>query len=80
MNYYIKLLLIILAFVILAHLLNLEYEDILLKNELLEHMVTSNSDYSNCEIGCGIACREYNTYILSDIKAYKQCVDQCWNY
>jgi len=75
MNYYIKLLLIILGFVILAHLLNLEYGD-----KILEHMVISNSNYSNCEIGCGIACREYNTYILSDIKAYKQCIDQCWNY
>jgi hypothetical protein len=50
MNYYIKLLLIILGFVILAHLLNLEYDDKLLEHKLLEHMNTSNSNYSNCEI------------------------------
>ena len=80
MNYYIKLLLIILGFVVLAHLLNLEYEDELSSDDKLEPYVASNSDYSSCEVGCGIACREYNTKILSDLKCFKWCKDQCWNY
>lgn len=79
MNYYIKLLLIILGFVVLAHLLNFEYEDLQENNkDSIEHLVESDSDYSNCDIGCIIACSDRN-HVLN-YECHKYCEKQCWNY
>jgi hypothetical protein len=48
-------------------------------NNIVENLVMTDSKYSNCEVGCGIACRQYNTYVLSPV-CYKACVEQCPNY
>ena len=45
----------------------------------VEHLVRTDSTYSNCRVGCIIACSNSQTGELSDA-CYKQCVHQCWNY
>ena len=44
----------------------------------IENLVLTDSTYSNCKVGCLIACSDKNHYFVP--KCYKPCVDQCWNY
>ena len=64
--------LILLTLVALAHVIHIDYD------RKLEHMVISDSDYSNCRVGCLIACSN-REHVLSDV-CYEYCVKQCWNY
>ena len=76
-------LLIILTIVALAHVINTDYEQAIesdkdTNNKTLEPLVTSDSDYSACEVGCIIACSNKEGVLQNE--CYCPCVDQCWNY
>lgn len=72
------LLFIVLIFVVLAHILTIKYEKSLENRDRVEPLVTTDSDYSNCEVGCLIACS--NSKHILQKECYCPCVDQCWNY
>jgi hypothetical protein len=72
------MLLIILTLVALAHLITVDYEDAIEKRDTVEHLVTTDTDYSTCEVGCVIACTNSDGVIQKE--CYCPCVDQCWNY
>lgn len=48
------------------------------KINLIENMVETDSTYSNCKVGCIIACSKKNRVLDKD--CYFVCVDQCWNF
>lgn len=43
-----------------------------------EHLVLTNSDYSNCKIGCLIACRDKHG--IHNPECFTDCVNMCWNF
>lgn len=44
----------------------------------IEQMVVSDSTYSDCKVGCIIACS--NKYGVLQKECYGPCTAQCWNY
>ena len=72
--------LIILTLVALAHVIHTDYEDAIENDNRnrVEPLVASDSDYSTCEVGCLIACSDWNGVMQKE--CYCPCVDQCWNY
>lgn len=50
-----------------------------------EHMVVTDSTYSNCNVGCLIACSKRSENMSEDCLQVKkdcfgECVKQCWNF
>lgn len=70
---------IVLIFIFVLLLLVWRYTGTGAATNSVEHLVRTDSTYSNCRVGCIIACSNSQTGELSDV-CYKQCVHQCWNY
>ena len=51
---------------------------IMIKNDKIENLVITDSTYSNCRVGCYIACSDKYHHFVP--RCYKPCVAQCWNY
>ncbi len=83
MNKDLIVIMILLALVALAHLINIDYENALESNnntdtDVVENLVISDSGYSDCKVGCIIACTDKHRIFQRE--CYQPCVDQCWNY
>jgi len=72
------ILLIILTIVALAHTIHVDYAMSIANKTHIEPLLLTDTDYSNCEVGCLIACSNQNHVLQKG--CYCQCVDQCWNY
>lgn len=56
-----------------------------LLNPKIENMVVTDSTYSNCKVGCLIACSKRQNENSEDClqvskDCLKECIHQCWNY
>ncbi len=85
MNKDLIVIMIILLLVVLAHLITVDYENAIEVDSVeskeadkVEPLVISDSDYSECKVGCLIACT--NKHGILQKECYPPCVDQCWNY
>lgn len=51
----------------------------------IENMVVTDSTYSDCKVGCLIACNKRSnstgdSCLQVDKDCFNGCVDQCWNF
>jgi hypothetical protein len=44
----------------------------------IEHLVETDSTYSDCKVGCLIACRDKTQ--RTNMKCYEMCTENCWNF
>ena len=64
-----KYIIIIILIIIILFLINYEIH---------ENLVITDSTYSNCKVGCIIACTKKDNSLY--LRCYNKCVENCWNY